>query len=367
MKHIEAGIIGGGLGGLSLAILLARQGKEVTLWEKSSYPFHRVCGEYISRESYPFLQELLPEFPWQEVAQIDQLVLSSPTGKILRQKLGLGGIGISRFRLDEALAKKAREEGIQLLEGCRILDWTENENGFEVKSSEETWACNTLFLSYGKGKGPGENPRNTNAARNFVGIKYHIRFDHPANEIQLHNFRNGYAGMSRVEDGISCLCYLVDSRELQSCGNDIQRMETEVLSRNPQLKRIFSEAEFLWPSPKVISGVRFGFQPGNRGNALVLGDAAGSIAPLSGNGMSMALRSSYGLANILRQHQKPEQIQQAYQQFRNRHFSARIRAGSLIQDFFGKELLGEAALNILRLAPDFLRNKIIESTHGIPF
>ena len=43
----DAIIIGGGLAGLTCAILLQKNGYEVTLIEKKKYPFHRVCGEYV--------------------------------------------------------------------------------------------------------------------------------------------------------------------------------------------------------------------------------------------------------------------------------------------------------------------------------
>jgi flavin-dependent dehydrogenase len=55
----DIGVIGGGLAGLSFAILCADAGYSVALFEKEEYPFHKVCGEYISLESYDFLQR-----PW---------------------------------------------------------------------------------------------------------------------------------------------------------------------------------------------------------------------------------------------------------------------------------------------------------------
>lgn len=58
-KIYPCAIIGGGLGGLCLAIQLARQGVEVLLFEKNSYPQHKVCGEYISMESWDFLSALV--------------------------------------------------------------------------------------------------------------------------------------------------------------------------------------------------------------------------------------------------------------------------------------------------------------------
>ena len=52
-------IVGGGLAGLTSAILLQKNGYQVRLIEKKNYPFHRVCGEYISNEVLPFLESLV--------------------------------------------------------------------------------------------------------------------------------------------------------------------------------------------------------------------------------------------------------------------------------------------------------------------
>ena len=51
-------IIGGGLAGLSLSIQLAKKNYSVALCEKEQYPFHKVCGEYISLESWSFIESL---------------------------------------------------------------------------------------------------------------------------------------------------------------------------------------------------------------------------------------------------------------------------------------------------------------------
>jgi flavin-dependent dehydrogenase len=51
----EVAIVGGGLAGLSAAISLARLGHSVVLFEKEKYPFHKVCGEYLSMECWDYL------------------------------------------------------------------------------------------------------------------------------------------------------------------------------------------------------------------------------------------------------------------------------------------------------------------------
>ncbi len=54
----DVAVVGGGLAGLSLAIQCAGNGFSVVLFEKEIYPFHKVCGEYISMESWSFLESL---------------------------------------------------------------------------------------------------------------------------------------------------------------------------------------------------------------------------------------------------------------------------------------------------------------------
>src|SRR5580698_10430921 len=100
----DAAITGGGLAGLSLAIQLAKAGYSVILFEKEKYPFHKVCGEYISMESYDFLERLGMPLSNMDLPMISEVKISSPNGTTFTRKLDLGGFGISRYTLDSTLA-----------------------------------------------------------------------------------------------------------------------------------------------------------------------------------------------------------------------------------------------------------------------
>ncbi|MCY7291598.1 MAG: NAD(P)-binding protein, partial [Ferruginibacter sp.] len=98
-KIYDTAIIGGGLAGLNLSILLQRLGHSVILFEKETYPFHKVCGEYISLESWHFLaKEIGVPLENIEVPIIKKLWITSPDGSSLKKELDLGGFGISRFK-----------------------------------------------------------------------------------------------------------------------------------------------------------------------------------------------------------------------------------------------------------------------------
>jgi len=95
-KKYDTCIIGGGLAGLALSIQLAKFGHSVALFEKEQFPFHRVCGEYISLESWNFLEELGLPLSDLKLPVITKLVVTAPNGNRLQQVLPLGGFGISR-------------------------------------------------------------------------------------------------------------------------------------------------------------------------------------------------------------------------------------------------------------------------------
>jgi len=77
----DVAIAGGGLAGLALSIQLAKAGYSVVLFEKDRYPFHKVCGEYISLESWNFLEELgLPLSDWG-LPVIRRVLVSAPDGE----------------------------------------------------------------------------------------------------------------------------------------------------------------------------------------------------------------------------------------------------------------------------------------------
>ena len=59
MAHYDLIIIGGGPAGTSAAITAARSGAKVLLLERSRFPRHKVCGEFVSAESLELLANLL--------------------------------------------------------------------------------------------------------------------------------------------------------------------------------------------------------------------------------------------------------------------------------------------------------------------
>src|SRR5258708_1640048 len=247
-------IAGGGLAGLALSIQLARAGYSVALFEKETYPFHKVCGEYISLESWNFLEELgLPLSDWG-LPVIRRLLVSAPNGESIEHELPLGGFGISRYKIDAALADIARTSGVVVEEGSKVMDVVFEQSAFRILSSSGEYRAKVACVTAGKRssldikwKRPFTRKRS-DKLNNYVAVKYHVQF---------------------------------------------------------------------------------------------IGDEAGMVAPLSGNGMSMALHGSKiafrCIDGFLRDHVARHEMEQEYEDQWSRQFGRRLWVGRQLQRWFGNE------------------------------
>ena len=369
-------IIGGGLAGLSLSIQLAKAGYNVGLFEKEKYPFHKVCGEYISLESWDFIKNLGLNLNEMNLPIIKKLLVSSPNGKYIEQALPLGGFGISRYTMDNELSKIARQAGVKIYEETKVNDIVFKDDSFTISTSGFAVKSKVVAGTFGKRSNIDIKwsrdfvQKKTNKLNNYIGIKYHVQTDLPADTIALHNFKDGYCGISKIEDNKYCLCYLTTAENLKANNNSISEMEKNVLRKNKFLKQIFSSADFLPGFPVTISQISFDKKLQIENNVLMIGDAAGMITPLCGNGMSMALHGSKiafkCIDNFLQKKISREQMETQYAKNWKAQFSGRLRMGRIIQRLFGKEFSTNIFISVVKPFP-FIIRRLITSTHGKPF
>ena len=369
-------IAGGGLAGLGLSIQLVRAGYRVALFEKESFPYHKVCGEYISLESWNFLEELgLPLSDWN-LPIIRTLRMSAPNGRALEQELPLGGFGISRYRLDAALADIARTEGVALFEATRVTDILFDRDVFSVVTSIGTFSARVACGTFGKRSNLDVRwkrafiRKRSTRLNNYVGVKYHVTANLPSDLIALHHFPHGYCGISKIEENRYCLCYMTTAANLQASGNSITEMEATILRQNPYLDEIFASTKRLYPQPVTISQISFEKKTQVEDHVLMIGDAAGMAPPLSGNGMSMALHGSkiaFGCINdFLKGEIARYQLEQEWIDRWNQQFGRRLWMGRFLQRWFGTVSRTNLLLYSLKPFPRLV-SFLIRQTHGQPF
>ncbi len=361
---------------MSLSIQMARRGHVVALIEKEQYPFHRVCGEYISLESWEFLCELGIDLTTMELPIIKTLQVSSLKGKALQHQLPLGGFGISRYLLDDLLAKIARSSGVELMENTRVNDIVFANDIFTVQTAGQDIHGRVVCGCFGKRSNidvKWKRPfilASKNKLNNYIGVKYHIRGKFPTDVIALHNFSNGYCGIVKVDADRYCLCYLTTAQNLKQCGGEIDRMEETILSRNPHLRQIFKDCEKVFDIPITISAISFDKKKQVENHVLMIGDAAGMITPLCGNGMSMALHASKIAAAqvdlFLKGRQSRKKMEEEYGAQWQKLFARRLSVGRQIQRLVTNSRLVNLFITIMKPFPGLTRS-LVKRTHGDPF
>nr|WP_299382350.1 NAD(P)/FAD-dependent oxidoreductase [Allomuricauda sp.] len=339
MKGTDVLIIGGGLAGLTAALDLAKRGKQVTVVEKKPYPRHKVCGEYISNEVRPYLSHLGLELQALRAPQIDTLQLSARTGKSIKVKLPLGGFGLSRFTFENYLYQLALEQGVEFIfTSARQIEFKDASFAAELANHEPLMAKMVLG-AYGKRSNLGEEISNGKIRKKspWLAIKCHYEHrGHPSNIVGLHNFSGGYAGLSQVEEGRINLCYLAQYESFKK-EEQIETFNVNVLSQNPFLRNFLQEAVPVFEKPLSIAQISFGKKLLVDRHMLLIGDAAGMIHPLCGNGMAMAIHSAKLASELvdafLSDHKMSRnQLEIGYQKQWNRSFGTRLWWGGQLQN-----------------------------------
>ncbi|SFQ29990.1 NAD(P)/FAD-dependent oxidoreductase [Parafilimonas terrae] len=371
----DIGIAGGGMAGLCLSLLAADAGYSVVLFEKEKYPFHKVCGEYISYESYDFLILLGLPLADMNLPEIKNLQVSDVNGRLYDFKLDPGGFGISRYTIDNMLYQLALKAGVTVFTEEKVTDISFNQNNHIIQSNKREVTAKIVAGTYGKRSNLDVKwkrsfvERKPDKLNNYIGVKYHVRTGFEKDHIALHNFKNGYCGISAIEDDKYCLCYLTTAKNLSASANSIQKMQEQVLYKNPGLKKLFTEAEFLYDAPLTISQISFDKKKQIENHILMLGDAAGMITPLCGNGMSMAIHASKlafaEMNDFLKGRISRFEMETNYTSAWKKQFALRLATGRMVQRCMGNNSTS-VVLKLLHGLP-FLGRNLIRATHGKPF
>lgn len=360
-------IAGGGLSGLTAAIVFSKNFK-VLFIDPDSYPRHKMCGEYLSNEVIGYLKRLDIDLDAESSINLEELKFTTPGLRKIKCQLPQGGKGISRYHLDHLLYQKACENATFLKD--KVISTSFESDGFNVKTTQQEFTCKQFIMATGK-----RSILDKKLERDFIqykspwlAVKMHYEYDMPENLVELHNFKGGYAGISKVENGHVNLCYLASYESFKKYKN-VSDFNNEVLSKNEYLASFFKAATPAWEQPITISQISFEKKQPVERHIIMLGDTAGLIHPLCGNGMAMAVHSAQiafeSLEPFLLNLSSREQSLATYSQKWEKTFHKRLKIGRILQGILLNKTYTNLGLWFLSKFP-FLLSIIIKSTHGKP-
>jgi flavin-dependent dehydrogenase len=306
---IDLAIIGGGPAGSAAALEARRRGLKVTIWDRERFPRDKVCGEFLSAESVPLLENEIPEV-FGNASVIDHAEFVSARGRVLGFALPHPSRGLSRRALDEALWRAAARAGAATREGEAVRRvrrlHANGDASWEIEAeSGEAEAARSLVIACGRwwrieGLDSPARSGNKKAAGQWLGVKAHFRGVEPRRAVEMFYFPGGYCGIAPVEDGLYNACCLVH-RDLARSGTASAAKDFAAwigaIARhealNERLRGAVQEGETVTTAP-----VRPARRCASCDGALFAGDAAGFLDPFTGDGISMALHSGRLAAEV---------------------------------------------------------------------
>lgn len=363
-------IIGGGLAGLTAAIHLSQKDLKVLLIEKSDYPRHKVCGEYISNEILPYLSWLNVDISQLNPTHISKFEFSSNDGKNASAKLPLGGFGVSRYTLDYFLYQKALANNAVILKDT-VTNIVFDHDIFTVTTSEQTLTAKIVLGAFGKRSNVDQvlNRNFFNKKSAWLAVKAHYLGNIDNDLVALHNFNGGYCGVSKVENDIINICYLADYATFKQYKN-IEEYQQNVLYKNKHLKSVFENSTPLFEKPLTISQISFDKKQAVENHILMIGDTAGLIHPLCGNGMAIAIHSAKIASELILDFYADKKIsrellEKKYQKEWNKNFGKRLFMGRILARILTHKIITNMLVSITASFPGLLL-AIIKQTHGKP-
>ena len=291
----DAIVVGAGPAGSAAAIGLARAGAKPLLLDRARETGDALCGGFLS---------------WQTLARLDALgidraALGGQSVRFVRlfageqkSETGLPGaaMGVSRRRLDGLLQAAAVAAGAGLERGVHA---TTLESGAIQTRDGASLTAPALFLAAGKHgfRGFAREPGEWQRGDPVMGLRLRLPA-HPAlarilgDAVELHLFDRGYAGLVRQEDGSGNLCLAVHKSRLDEAGGAPVALLRALGGVLPHLGERLAHADWS-RDVDAIGHVPYGWRTAETEPGLFrLGDQAGVIPSLAGEGMGLALASA---------------------------------------------------------------------------
>ena len=293
-EAVENLVVGGGPAGSMLAMRLADAGRQVVVLEKEPMNHHKVCGEFLSRETVEYLQQAGLS-PIELGAAPIRCIRFSTGRRAVYANLPFRAFSLSRYVLDGVMLERAEERGCEVRRGVFVdrVEPHDREWRVQLRDGRAIRARN-VFLANGKHDLHGWD-RSEGTQCDLVGFKMHWQLNHVQTKamrgiMELFLFPGGYGGLSLIETEVANLCMVVHRDELRRIGA-WGELFAAILSENPHLLQRMQGAEALWDRPLAISPIPYGYLIQKPCGIWCVGDQAAVVPSFTGDGLAIALHS----------------------------------------------------------------------------
>lgn len=287
-RATDVAVIGGGPAGAVTALLLARAGRDVVLYEQSRHDSLRL-GETLPPSVKPLLCKLCL---WERCVAL-QSMPSCQTADAWR-----AAEPVDRARFDGMLVDAAEQAGAQVLRSARVGKVRRSETGLQVEADEPVSAA-TVVDATGQAaqvaRALGANrlqfDRLMRLARVFaIGSE-------PPGDTFIEAAPDGWWHVSPLPGQRRIIALFTDAREVARSRLATVDGWTDALSRTEHVGDLACGVPC--GKVRVTTSASHELDPPVGDDWIAVGDSAFAVDPLSSDGVDFALRSASAAADVL--------------------------------------------------------------------
>jgi flavin-dependent dehydrogenase len=285
-------IVGGGPAGAFAAAELARAGRDVLLFDEK-LAWEKPCGGGLTHKAiarWPFLREAQVERNW-----ISQCELIAPSGRKVSFALDRQIAIFSRLALNSLILERAREAGAQLIhERITRIDGT--AGSWTLQSTSATYSAGFIVLAGGaRNSFRGQFSQPLGPENFMVAAGYFIPGSHHTVQVKFVKGLHGYIWIFPRANHFSAGI----SGRMQNKDKSTAELRRLLEDSLPEFGLDSKGASFYAHIIPSLTAETLRNSPIGGDGWAMIGDAAGFVDAITGEGLYYALRSAELLSNAL--------------------------------------------------------------------
>jgi geranylgeranyl reductase family protein len=315
-------VVGAGPGGATTATALAQHGRDVLLMDRHTFPRDKICGDAVSLGCIRIMNDLgmkdkiAGAVARGEFHRLDGMQLSGPSGHVLRAEFRRGPNGEESFvsprvYFDAVIQQQAVESGADFIQAEVKEPWIEDgrvvgvlarENG-EVKAYRSRVVVGADGVTSTIMRHLRPEPEQHVDLHRAVALRAYVEnmelYPHEVEFFLYDDILPGYAWIFPIGDNAANVGLGMRLDRFRALKKNLKKMLNDFLAMPLIRDRLKNGAQ---PRDVAIWQLNFGSQKNLQhayDGALLVGDAAGFINPLTGGGILNALLSGMLAADTI--------------------------------------------------------------------
>jgi len=314
----DVAIIGAGPAGATCGFYLAKSGKKVVVFDKQAFPRDKYCGDAITTMAQKHLKEMGALQQLQEEGKVHWSQSGgfvSPNGysfigdSAAEMNRGTEGVvvAIKRIDMDEKIARACQRSGADLKEYHEVEDATFNQGVWNIKcvvndKDKINFRARILIAADGA---PSSFARRKNyvhtepegvCSRAYITGTHKFKFDgvifYPPKLLP------GYCAILRhAKDELGFCTYIIPGGPAKN--DDLSKLHEDILTKDPHVSTALSGPDLKIERMRSATLRLGGISKSYGDNFLIIGDAAGFIDPLTGEGIQYAMESAKYASDVI--------------------------------------------------------------------